>query len=108
MTPRQSHLEHMRGLLRVQGIVLDEPTEASSTAISSPTATVEAVDRDEVLRILVEAGAPSRDLEWLTDSCISVEHARGYRAPARQAWCFACDRVTECDADGCIDCRGAR
>lgn len=107
MTPRQSHqLEHMRGLLRVQGIVLDEATEVSPTATPSPQ-TAEGVDRDEVLRILVEAGAPAKDLEWLTDSCPSIEAARRYRPPRRVAWCFACDAATSCDDAGCLDCRGA-
>ena len=67
------------------------------------------VDRDEIRAILVAAGAPSGDLEWLVASCPSIEDARGYRPPpARQAWCLDCGDVTACDESGCIACRGGR
>ena len=66
------------------------------------------VDRVEVRAILVAAGAPPGDLEWLVRSCPSVEDARGYRPPAREAWCASCGDVRACDSEGCLACRGAR
>jgi len=66
------------------------------------------VDRDEIRAILMAAGAPADDLEWLVRSCPGLEDARGYRPPARQAWCIDCGDVTACDDRGCIACRGGQ
>lgn len=100
-------LTYLRGQLASVGIVLDPVAE---TAPSSPPASAAPaeVDREEVRRILVEAGAPATDLDWLVASCPSIEDARGYRPPAREAWCIDCGGVRACDANGCIVCRGDR
>lgn len=94
-------------LARVAGIFLGEP--AVDDRDLKPANTPDAPpDRDEVRRILVEAGAPAGDLEWLIASCPSVDDAEGYRAPPRIAWCVDCGQATACDDDGCIACRGDR
>lgn len=94
-------------LARNAGIFLDEPAAFAATDdVGLFTAGGEVIDRAEVQRILVEAGAPAKDLEWLTTSCPSLEHARGYRAPPRYAWCVECCGATACDDGGCIGCRG--
>lgn len=62
-------------------------------------------ERAEVRAILVAAGAPAEDLEWLVESCPSLADARGYRPPPQQAWCARCDGVRAVDERGCIACR---
>jgi len=37
--------------------------------------------RDAIREILIAAGAPARDLEWLTASCPDVYSARRYTPP---------------------------
>ncbi len=70
----------LRARLAAVGIVLDEPAAPKSTATSSPrTSTV--VDREAVRAILVAAGAPKRDLEWLVVSAPSVQAAMAYSPP---------------------------
>lgn len=104
---------YLRGQLASAGIVLDPAVPA---APNSPPPADEVpltrepapVDREEVRTILMATGAPPGDLEWLVRSCPSLEDARGYRPPARQAWCLDCSDVTACDERGCITCRGAR
>lgn len=99
----------LRGQLASVGIVLEPAVAPSPAAARAPGADhPPAVDRDEVRAILVDAGAPAADLEWLIASCPSVEDARSYRPPPRQAWCIDCGGVTACDAKGCIVCRGGR
>lgn len=99
---------YLRGQLASIGILLDPPTPA---AIAATTGTaLPAPDRAEVRRILESAGAPARDLEWLTESCPSIEDALGYQPPPaiqRRAWCLECGDATLCDDDGCLNCRGA-
>ncbi len=94
----------LRGQLLSVGIVLEPSTVGAGPRASSPPA-ADAVDRDEVRRILVDAGAPPWDLDWLVASCPGLDAARGYRAPARRAWCLDCGEATECDDDGCLTCR---
>jgi len=104
---------YLHGQLASVGIVLDPAVPA---APNSPPPAAEAppirepapVDREEVRALLVAAGAPPDDLEWLVRSCPSIEDARGYRPPARRAWCLDCDDVRPCDDNGCLTCRGAR
>jgi len=100
-------LAYLHGQLASVGIVL-EPAAAPSSAPAPPSRESAQVDREEVRAILVAAGAPPGDLEWLVRSCPSLEDARGYRPPAQQAWCLDCGDVTACDERGCIVCRGAR
>jgi hypothetical protein len=97
----------MRGELAGVGIVL-EPAAEPSSALVAPPSEPAPVDRAEIRAILVAAGAPPGDLEWLVRSCPTVEHARGYRPPPRQAWCLDCEDVQPCDGEGCLACRGAR
>ena len=107
--------ERDRTFLRVQlasiGIVLEPAVAPSSepgaATVPGPAATPE-VDRDQVREILVAAGASETDLDWLVRSCTSIEDAKGYRPPARQAWCVSCGGVTDCDGKGCIACRRPR
>jgi hypothetical protein len=93
---------YLRGLLALSGILPDEPAIVTAPLMRTAPAPV---DRDEVRRILVSAGAPAGDLEWLVRSAISLEAARGYRAPARYAWCVECMGEVACDDDGCLTCR---
>ena len=95
----------LRGELAGVGIVLEPAAEPSS---APPPREPAAVDRVEVRAILVAAGAPPGDLEWLVRSCPSLGDAKCYRPPARQAWCLDCGGVTACDAEGCIACRDKR
>jgi hypothetical protein len=96
----------LRGQLASVGILLDPPTPAAAPppAKQAPSS----VDRDEVRTILVAAGAPAHELEWLVASCPSVEDARGYRPPPRLAWCIDCGDIRPCDDDGCFVCRGGQ
>lgn len=95
----------MRGQLASVGIFLDEkPAQVvAHAAPASPSS--EPVDRDEIRAILVDLGAPAKDLEWLAASCPGVEYALGYRPTIREAWCVRCDGVTTSDPDGCVPCR---
>jgi hypothetical protein len=93
---------YLRGLLASSGILLDEPAIVTAPILRTGPAPV---DRDEVRRVLVAAGAPAGDLEWLTASAPSLEAARGYRSPARYAWCLECMGEVPCDDEGCINCR---
>jgi len=78
VTPRD--IAFFRGQLASVGIIFDTPPGPSSPI---PAAAVEPapVDRGLVRRILVAAGAPERDLEWLTASCPSVDDALAYQPP---------------------------
>jgi hypothetical protein len=92
----------MRGQLASVGILL-EPSAAPSTPAAPATA--DAVDRDEVRAILIAAGAPARDLEWLVRSCPSIEDARAYRPPHSIAYCARCGGPRAVDPQlGCIEC----
>lgn len=67
----------MRALLATEGIFLDKMPAAPVAATSSPP-TRETIDRALVREILSERGARDRDLDWLTASCPSVEHALAF------------------------------
>lgn len=95
-------------LARNAGLFLDEPdSDRDVKPPNTPEPSLE-VDRAEVRRILVAAGAPAADLEWLVASCVSVEAARGYRAPPSYAWCVDCGTSMPIDEHGCIACGGGR
>lgn len=69
----------MREMLALNGITLDgAPASISSTA---PRAIAAPVDRDLIREILITAGAPDRDLEWLSRSCPSLAAALTYQPP---------------------------
>lgn len=66
-----------RELAQNAGIFLDEkPAEPEPEPEPDWDAIAELVDRELVRRILVERGAPVRDLEWLTVSCPSLAAAQ--------------------------------
>lgn len=69
--------EMMRSMLYLNGIQLDSPTPPRR-ATAPAVAPAAPIDRDEIRAILIERGAPEKDLEWLTRSCPSSEHARSY------------------------------
>lgn len=94
----------MRMALANVGILLDDPPEQAPRA-APVVRPAPAVDRDLVREILIDARAPSGDIEWLVASCPSVADARDYRAPPREAWCPACDGPQPTDIGGCITCR---
>jgi hypothetical protein len=62
----------MRGQLASVGIFLDDKLTAPRPA---PAPTVAQVDRDEIRAVLIERGAPARDLDWLTASCPDLAEA---------------------------------
>ena len=96
--------EFMRMQLSTVGIFLDEKREDLRSDVV-PTVDAEPVDRDEIRAILVDLGAPAKDLDWLTASCPGVEYALGYRPTIREAWCAVCGGATVADAEGCVPCR---
>jgi hypothetical protein len=101
--------ERMRMELASAGILLDRPS-ATATVPATP-APRPAVDREQVRAILVAAGAPATDLEWLIASCPSLDDARGYQPPTllpRLAWCVDCGDAVPTDSLGCIPCRSGR
>jgi hypothetical protein len=104
MTGRDRAFLH--GQLASVGIVL-EPIAAPLSVAPAPAATAP-VDRDEVRAILEAAGAPVADLEWLVASCLSIDDAKDYRPPPREAWCASCGGVRACDQRGCLVCQAAR
>lgn len=71
----------MRTALMEVGIDIDdqprkfEPLHQRPAPLPDPTT----AERMLIREILIEAGAPSTDLEWMTSSCPSVAHARTYR-----------------------------
>lgn len=94
----------MRGQLASIGIFLNEP-EVPVVAPAPQRMAVLEVDRELVRQILVEAGAPARDVDWMVESCPSVEHALSYRPTVWNAWCPICDGVVDADARGCLTCQ---
>ena len=69
----------MRAQLASVGITLDEPK--SPIASTAPQPIPDPVDRDMIRLVLDEAGAPARDIDWLTASCPSLDYALGYLPP---------------------------
>lgn len=106
---READRAFMRGILAAYGMPLDPPIDPARPTSEIEPAEPAPVDRDDEVRsILVEAGAPDRDLEWLIASCPSIDDARAYRAPPIYAWCVDCGSQQPIDADGCQTCRGSR
>lgn len=71
----------LRYMLACVGIKLDDPI-----APSEPKRTVARIDpdiaeRDRIREILIAAGAPGRDIGWLTASCPGVAAAHAYAPP---------------------------
>lgn len=96
--------EFMRVQLASIGIFLDDKPTAMPPHPPRPQA-AEPVDRDEIRAVLVDLGAPAKDLDWLTASCPGVMYALTYRPTIREAWCVLCGGVTIADVDGCVPCR---
>lgn len=106
-TTREADRAFMRGILAAYGMPLDKPIEHGQPAPGARPADPAPVDRDAVRALLVAAGAPGRDLEWLVVSCPSIDAARAYRPPPICAWCVDCASEQPIDADGCQTCRAA-
>lgn len=66
----------MRAMLATEGIFLEETPAIAPTV--APATIDPPIDRALVREMLSERGAPDRDLDWLTRSCISVEHALAF------------------------------
>lgn len=79
MTRGSDQSDAMRARLASVGIFLDEPKPAAKPARST-SADVNP-DREAIREILVAAGAPDHDLEWLVNSCPNVDAARTYQPP---------------------------
>jgi len=74
----------LRVLLASVGVFLDDPARPSPTVRASapPRDEVsELLAREAIREILIAAGAPARDLEWLTASCPDADTARRYTPP---------------------------
>lgn len=67
----------LRMRLASVGIFLDDKKTDPKAQPAQP-AQVE-VDRARIREILVAAGAPDSDVEWLTASCPSIDYALNYR-----------------------------
>lgn len=96
-----------RELARNAGITLDDDRPQPAAVAAEPTLPREVSDEDRVLirEVLVAAGAPEKDLEWLVASCPSVEDALTYEPARPVAYCARCQGPRVCDAGGCIVCR---
>lgn len=68
--------ETMRSMLMLNGIRLDDPAPPRRATAAPPPAPP--IDRDAIRAILIDRGAPDKDLDWLTRSCPSLEPARAY------------------------------
>lgn len=62
----------MRCQLASVGIFIDDKPAEIHPALAP---TVAQVDRDEIRAVLIERGAPARDLDWLTASCPDLAEA---------------------------------
>ena len=81
---RDGYARDLRQAMRMQlsrnaGIDLGPPTVATVSAAELPPAAP--IDRWAIRKILMERGAPARDLQWLTDSCPSTVDAEAYTPP---------------------------
>ncbi len=97
----------MRERLAAVGIEL-EPAPAERPALRAVPCYPDGVDvdRDAIREVLVAAGAPARDLGWLTSSCPSMAEALAYQPTIHQSWCGQCGGIVACNTDGCIACSG--
>lgn len=92
----------LREELAKAGIKLEDAKESPPAAPALPES---AVDRAEVRRILAPK-APARDLEWLVESCPSLDDARAYQRPPDIAWCVTCGGPSLVGELGCATCVG--
>lgn len=65
-------------LVQNAGIILDDQPASPIAATPAPESSEAPVDRALVREILGIRGAPTRDLDWLVESCPSVEHALAF------------------------------
>lgn len=63
----------MRSLLATSGIFLEETPAIAHRDVKPEN--VAPIDREAIREILLERGAPMRDLDWLVASAPSMEHA---------------------------------
>jgi hypothetical protein len=69
-------------LMRNAGITLDDgPVKITPTVAMTVTPMTDD-ERDSIREVLMAAGAPDRDMEWLTKSCPTLADALTYVAPA--------------------------
>lgn len=66
----------MRALLATSGIFLDDTPAIAPGHVEPPAQAP--IDREAIREILLERGAPMRDLDWLTRSCPSTAHALAF------------------------------
>jgi hypothetical protein len=67
----------MRAMLATEGIFLDEQAAPVAATSSRPTCDAP-IDRALIREILSDRAAPDRDLDWLVESCPSVDHALAF------------------------------
>lgn len=72
----------MRSLLAQQGIYLDEPRAPAPAPAKERLESVEPIDRAAISEVLLERGAPLRDVEWLSASCPSMDDALAFEPTA--------------------------
>jgi hypothetical protein len=74
--------EVLRFQLASVGIALDDaPANRAQVPAPAPTPGPADVDRAAIREILSAAGAPEKHLDWLTQSCPSIEIAHTYKPP---------------------------
>ena len=66
-------------MLAENGVFLDEKPPLRQLDKSARVTTVESVDRERLRAVLSAAGAPDRDIDWLTASCPSMDDALTYK-----------------------------
>ena len=66
----------LRALLATENIFLDEQPMIGDRDVKPSN--VPPVDREAIREILLERGAPMRDLDWLVASCPDLEHAMAF------------------------------
>jgi hypothetical protein len=72
-------------MLASVGIFLDDPPATGAithAVVQQRDEEAELITREKIREILIAAGVPARNLEWLTASCPGIEYARGYVPPA--------------------------
>lgn len=72
-----SKSESLRARLAAVGIYLDD--EEKPAPITEVRTADPPVDREEIRRVLVDLGAPAGDIDWISASCPSLDHALAYR-----------------------------
>lgn len=83
MNRREVNSISMRTALLEVGVNIDDlPQKLARSPVQPPREAPADVERQIIRQILVDAGAPARDLDWLSASAPTIAHARTYRPPA--------------------------